>query len=79
MTGAGPADDTPPAPVGDMAPIRILHAVGGMNRGGVETWLMHVLRRIDRRRFKMDFSCIRRIPAPMTKKSGVSAPISSRA
>lgn len=34
---------------------RILHVVGGMNRGGVETWLMHVLRHIDRDRFKMDF------------------------
>ena len=26
-----------------------------MNRGGVETWLMHVLRHIDRERFHMDF------------------------
>jgi glycosyltransferase involved in cell wall biosynthesis len=26
-----------------------------MNRGGVETWLMHLLRNIDRSRFKMDF------------------------
>jgi glycosyltransferase involved in cell wall biosynthesis len=26
-----------------------------MNRGGVETWLMHVLRHIDRDRFHMDF------------------------
>ena len=34
---------------------RILHVVGGMNRGGVETWLMHVLRNIDRDRLKMDF------------------------
>jgi glycosyltransferase involved in cell wall biosynthesis len=34
---------------------RILHVVGGMNRGGVETWLMHVLRSIDRQRFRMDF------------------------
>lgn len=36
-------------------PIRILHVVGGMNRGGVETWLMHILRRIDRDQFQMDF------------------------
>src|SRR5438270_3016745 len=36
-------------------PIRILHVVGAMDRGGVETWLMHVLRHIDRRRFVMDF------------------------
>jgi glycosyltransferase involved in cell wall biosynthesis len=26
-----------------------------MNRGGVETWLMHILRHIDRERFQMDF------------------------
>ena len=36
-------------------PIRILHVLGGMDRGGVETWLMHVLRNIDRQRFHMDF------------------------
>jgi glycosyltransferase involved in cell wall biosynthesis len=35
--------------------IRVLHVVGGMNRGGAETWLMHVLRNIDRREFRMDF------------------------
>jgi glycosyltransferase involved in cell wall biosynthesis len=35
--------------------IRILHVVGGMNRGGVETWLMNVVRHVDRERFKMDF------------------------
>lgn len=34
---------------------RILHVVGGMDRGGIETWLMHTLRHIDRRRFQMDF------------------------
>ncbi|MDJ0675320.1 MAG: glycosyltransferase family 1 protein [Calothrix sp. MO_167.B42] len=36
-------------------PIRILHVVGGMVRGGIETWLMHILRHIDRDRFCMDF------------------------
>jgi glycosyltransferase involved in cell wall biosynthesis len=35
--------------------IRILHAVGSLDRGGIETWLLHVLRRTDRRRFQMDF------------------------
>jgi glycosyltransferase involved in cell wall biosynthesis len=35
--------------------MRILHVVGGMNRGGVETWLMHILRNIDRQKFRMDF------------------------
>lgn len=37
------------------APVRILHVVGALNRGGVETWLMHVLRHIDRDRFHFDF------------------------
>ena len=39
----------------DRASIRILHAVGGMNRAGTETWLMHILRNIDRDHFQMDF------------------------
>jgi glycosyltransferase involved in cell wall biosynthesis len=34
---------------------RILHILGGLNRGGIETWLIHVLRRIDRQRFQFDF------------------------
>ena len=45
-------------------PIRILHVVGGMNRGGVETWLMHVLRNIDRDRFQMDFLVHTEKPCP---------------
>ncbi len=36
-------------------PKRVLHVVRAMNRGGVETWLMHVLRRLDSRLLKMDF------------------------
>ena len=36
-------------------PIKILHVVGGMNPGGTETWLMHVLRDLDQTRFQMDF------------------------
>jgi glycosyltransferase involved in cell wall biosynthesis len=35
--------------------IRILHTPGTMNAGGAETWLMHVLRNIDRSQFQMDF------------------------
>ncbi|MUG99574.1 glycosyltransferase [Scytonema sp. UIC 10036] len=35
--------------------IRILHVLGGMDRGGVETWLMEILRHIDRDRYLMDF------------------------
>jgi glycosyltransferase involved in cell wall biosynthesis len=34
---------------------RILHVIGAMNRGGVETWLMHVLRGIDRTKFSFHF------------------------
>jgi glycosyltransferase involved in cell wall biosynthesis len=34
---------------------RILQVVGAMNRGGLETWLMHVLRHIDRHQFQIDF------------------------
>jgi hypothetical protein len=37
-----------------MKPLRILHVLGAMNRGGVETWLMHVLRHLDRERFQID-------------------------
>ena len=36
-------------------PIRVLHVLGGMVLGGVETWLMHVLRHVDRDHFRMDF------------------------
>lgn len=39
----------------DDRPIRILHVVGSLNRGGIETWLLHVLRFIDRDRFRFDF------------------------
>jgi len=35
--------------------MRILQVVGGMNRHGTETWLMNVLRSVDRTRFQMDF------------------------
>src|SRR6476469_2915541 len=45
-------------------PIRILHVVGGMNRGGIETWLIHVLRNIDRDRFQMDFVVHTEKPCP---------------
>jgi len=35
--------------------LRVLHVVGGLNRGGTETWLMNVLRHVDRTTFQMDF------------------------
>ena len=36
-------------------PVRVLHVVGAMNRGGAETWLMYILRNIDRSQFCLDF------------------------
>jgi glycosyltransferase involved in cell wall biosynthesis len=38
-----------------MRPTRILHVIGAMNFGGIETWLMHVLEHTDRQRFQIDF------------------------
>jgi glycosyltransferase involved in cell wall biosynthesis len=35
--------------------LRVLHLLGSLDRGGIETWLMHVLRRTDRKKFQMDF------------------------
>lgn len=35
--------------------IRIAEVVGGLDRGGAETWLVNVLRTLDRSRFRMDF------------------------
>lgn len=45
----------PPQLDGHPRPVRVLHVLGAMNPGGVETWLMHVLRRADRTRVHMDF------------------------
>src|SRR6266852_1767137 len=35
--------------------MRILHVVGKMDRGGAETWLVQVLRHIDRSKYQFDF------------------------
>lgn len=40
---------------GPTKPVRVLHVVGALNRGGTETWLMNVLRRVDRSEYAMDF------------------------
>jgi glycosyltransferase involved in cell wall biosynthesis len=45
-------------------PIRILHIVGAMVRAGTETWLMHILRQIDRQQFQMDFLVFTNEPCP---------------
>jgi glycosyltransferase involved in cell wall biosynthesis len=36
-------------------PVRVLHVVGGMNPGGVETWLLQILQRLNRDRIQSDF------------------------
>jgi len=36
-------------------PLRVLHVVEGMNCGGIESWLMHILRNSDRRQIEHDF------------------------
>jgi glycosyltransferase involved in cell wall biosynthesis len=51
-----------------MRPIRILYVVGSMNRGGIETWLMHVARHIDRTRFSIDFLVSNRSQSPLEKQ-----------
>ncbi len=38
-----------------MRKTRVLQVIYSLNRGGVETWLMHTLRATDRARFQMDF------------------------
>lgn len=40
-------------------PLRILHVAFTMHARGTETWLMNVLRRIDRTRFQLDFLTIK--------------------
>ncbi len=35
--------------------MKILHVLGKLDRGGVETWLVQILRNIDRSKYQMDF------------------------
>lgn len=39
----------------DLPPIRVIHAVNRMDRGGIETFLMRVYRSIDRKKVQFDF------------------------
>lgn len=39
-------------------PIRVLHVVGGMIRGGAETMVMNLYRKIDRDKIQFDFLCM---------------------
>jgi len=38
-------------------PIRVLHVVGRMDRGGIENFVMNIYRNIDREKVQFDFLC----------------------
>lgn len=44
----------PQIPRSSSDPIRVLHVIGAMEMAGIETWLMRILREIDRDRFRID-------------------------
>jgi glycosyltransferase involved in cell wall biosynthesis len=52
-------------------PIRVLHVVHALDRGGIETWLVHVLRHIDRKRFRLDV--VRAVAGPCAYDDEVQA------
>lgn len=45
---------------GTSHPTKILHVVGSLNRGGIETWLREVVGRLPRERYESDFCTYRR-------------------
>jgi glycosyltransferase involved in cell wall biosynthesis len=47
------------APAASTGPCRILHVVSSLEHGGIEVWLLQMLRRIDRDRYQMDFFVLR--------------------
>jgi glycosyltransferase involved in cell wall biosynthesis len=53
--GAAELEVQPRTGADQARPCRILHVIMRMDRGGIETSLMELLRTIDRRRYRMDF------------------------
>jgi glycosyltransferase involved in cell wall biosynthesis len=51
-----------------MKPLRVLQVVGTMHRGGIETWLMSVLSRVDRSRIAIDFLVSNSSPSPFAEE-----------
>ena len=39
-------------------PIRILHVINKFDVGGVETWLLNVVKRLSREKYQFDFFCV---------------------
>ncbi|MFV1965104.1 MAG: glycosyltransferase family 4 protein [Pirellulaceae bacterium] len=52
-----PTEDGPVVPLQLERPIRVLHLVHWMNRGGIESWLLTVLQHLSRKRCQMDVCC----------------------
>src|SRR5215469_8437056 len=50
-------DSTPAAEDSMQRPIRVLHLVHWLNRGGIEKWLLDFFRATDRSRYAMDVCC----------------------
>jgi glycosyltransferase involved in cell wall biosynthesis len=44
-----------PEPQSTRRPIKILHCLGTLDPGGVETWLLHLLKSLDTKQFQFDF------------------------
>lgn len=62
----GPATvPSEPRPEDLARPIRVLHVLGSLVRGGIETWLMNVLRHMDRKRFHIDIVVSSHSPSPL--------------
>ncbi|MBK5295223.1 MAG: glycosyltransferase [Acidobacteriia bacterium] len=49
-------------------PVRVLEVVGALNRGGTESWLVNVLRTIDRRRFNLHFCVFAEEPSAYSEE-----------
>jgi glycosyltransferase involved in cell wall biosynthesis len=66
------AAQPPPGPAPrDERPVRILQVVSGLERGGIEIWLMHVLQRLERSCYQMDF--LLTTPSPGTYEAAFRA------
>ena len=54
-SGIAAAGDNRKDLTGEIEFMKVLHVVGSLNRAGVETWMVQVLRHVDRQKYRMDF------------------------